>query len=179
MHHITKERSITQETEDMLNERLRAEGVSSATYLGMASWCDQKDYRGAANFLYKHAEEERDHMHRFLRYINEAGGKAIVSTIPAAKATYKSLREIFEVLLETEIVVSTKINEVAAHCLSIKDYPTYDFLTWFFREQREEEQWTRRVLAIFNTIGDDTRLGLWTIDQQIERLQHGGEEQHD
>ena len=172
MHHITKECSITKETEALLNERLRAEGISSATYLSMACWCDRKDYRGAANFLYKHAEEERSHMYRFLRYINEAGGSALSPAIPALSSSYKSLRKVFETLLEMEIEVSTKINEVAAHCLSIRDYPTHDFLHWFFREQREEEQWARRVLAIFSTIGDDTKLGLWTIDQQIERLQH-------
>ena len=114
-------------------------------------------------------------MHRFLHYINEAGGRALSPPVPEVKESYKSLREIFEKLLDTEIEVSTRINEVAEHCLSIKDYPTYDFLRWFFREQREEEQWTRRVLAIFNTIGDDTKLGLWTIDQQIEKLQ--GDEQ--
>ena len=38
---ITKERSLTKETEDLLNQQIDMEGKSSAYYLSMASWCDK------------------------------------------------------------------------------------------------------------------------------------------
>ena len=69
--------SLSQETEQLLNQQVGTEGRSSAYYLAMASWCDTQGYKNAATFLYHHAEEERAHMLKLFRYINDAGGRAM------------------------------------------------------------------------------------------------------
>ena len=68
---ITKERSLTAETENLLNKQIEMEGTSSAYYLAMASWCDVKGYVNSAQFLYKHAEEERLHMLKIFSYVHD------------------------------------------------------------------------------------------------------------
>ena len=54
---VTPKRSLTKETEELLNKQIVMEGKSSAAYLSMASWCETKGYDVSAQFLYKHSEK--------------------------------------------------------------------------------------------------------------------------
>ena len=166
---ITKERSLTSETEKLLNSQIEMEGTSSAYYLAMASWCDVKGYVNSAQFLYKHAEEERQHMLKLFSYVNDAGGHALHPQISGLRHAYESLKEIFELILEHEIKVTRSINKLVDHCFGIKDFTTFQFLQWYVTEQREEETMARRALELFDIIGE-AGVGLWTIDQEIGKL---------
>lgn len=166
---VTPNRSLSEEMEKLLNEQIKMEGKSSAYYLSMASWCETKGYNNSAEFLYNHAEEERGHMLKLFRYVNEAGGHAIQPELDDIKHSFKSLREVFESVLNHEIQVTRSIHDIVDHCLSGKDYTTFNFLQWFVVEQREEETLARRVIEIFDIIGEEG-VGLWTIDQEIGKM---------
>ena len=168
---ITKNRSLTEETEQLLNDQISLEGLSSAYYLAMASWCDKEGYAVSADFLYSHAEEEREHMLKIFHYVNEAGGHAKHADVTGVKYDYKSLREVFESILEHEITVTKAINEIVDHCFKIKDFTTVNFLQWFVSEQREEETLARRAVELFDIIGEEG-VGLWTIDTEIGKLEN-------
>lgn len=167
---ITKNRSLTEETENLLNNQISLEGISSAYYLAMASWCDKEGYAVSAEFLYRHAEEERQHMLKIFHYVNEAGGHSQHGDVTGVKYDYKSLREVFESILDHEIAVTRAINDIVDHCFKIKDFTTFHFLQWFVTEQREEETLARRAVELFDIIGEDG-LGLWTIDNEIGKLE--------
>lgn len=166
---ITAKRSLTEETEQLLNQQIVMEGKSSASYLSMASWCEMTGYENSANFLYAHSEEERMHMIKLFHYINEAGGHALQPSITDIKHHYNSLREVFETILEHEIAVTNSINGIVDHCYKIQDYTTMNFLQWYVTEQREEEILARRAVELFDLIGEDG-VGLWTIDKEIGNL---------
>lgn len=168
---VTPKRSLTIKTEELLNNQVGKEASSSSAYLSMASWCEKTGYSNAADFLYRHSDEERLHMLKFFRYINDAGGHALQPKITDIKHEYKSLRDVFEQVLEHEISVTKSINEIVDHCFSIKDFTTFQFLQWFLTEQREEETLARRALELFDIIGEDG-VGLWTIDQELGRLEN-------
>lgn len=166
---ITKSRSLLEETEKLLNAQIKLEAVSSAIYLSMASWSEIKGYENSAAFLYDHAEEEKMHMMKIFRYVNEAGGHALYPEITDVPHQFKSLRAIFEQILEHEIVVTKSIHTLVDHCFTNKDFTTFNFLQWYVTEQREEETLARRILEIFDIIGEEG-IGLWTIDQEIGKL---------
>jgi len=167
---VTPKRSLTVETEKKLNDQIVLEGKSSAYYLSMASWCDKEGYATSADFLYRHSEEERQHMLKLFGYINDAGGHALQPEITDIPHDFESLREIFELILNHEIGVTKSINALVDHCFSIRDFTTFHFLQWFVEEQREEETLARRALELFDIIGEDG-VGLWTIDQEIGKLE--------
>lgn len=167
---VTKTRSLTKETEKKLNQQIHKEGLSSAYYLSMASWCDKEGFSTSAEFLYRHSEEERQHMLKIFGYVNDAGGHALQPIIEKIPHNFKSLREVFELILDHEISVTKSINELVDHCFSIRDFATFHFLQWFVAEQREEETLARRALELFDIIGEDG-VGLWTIDQEIGKLE--------
>lgn len=167
---VTPRRSLTEKTEELLNKQILMEGKSSAYYLSMASWCDTKGYVKSAQFLYNHSDEERDHMLRLFAYINNAGGHALQPEISGVKHEFKSLREVFELILTHEIEVTLSINKIVDHCFQSKDFATFNFLQWFVTEQREEETLARRAVELFDIIGEEG-VGLWTIDQEIGNLE--------
>ena len=168
---MTSRRSITDETEKMLNQQIVMEGKSSAAYLSMASWCDMKGYINSARFLYNHAEEERMHMLRLFRYITDSGGHALQPEITGIQNNFNSLREIFDKILDHEIAVTKSIHAIVDHCFTIKDFTTFNFMQWYVTEQQEEETLAKRALELFELIGEEG-IGLWTIDQEIGKLEN-------
>ncbi|MBL6447396.1 ferritin [Fulvivirga sp. 29W222] len=172
---ITSKRSLTEETEKKLNKQILMEGLSSASYLSMASWCDTRGYIKSAQFLYNHSEEERQHMLKLFAYVNNAGGHALQPEITNIKHDFDSLREVFEDILAHEIEVTHSINELVEHCFNVKDFTTFNFLQWYVTEQREEETLARRAVELFDIIGEEG-IGLWTIDQEIAKLENNGTE---
>jgi ferritin len=167
---VTPKRSLTSETEELLNQQIMMEGKSSAAYLSMASWCETKGYTTSAEFLYTHSDEERMHMLKLIRYVNEAGGHALQPEIQGIKHTFSSLREVFDQVLKHELEVTKSINTIVDHCFQIKDFATFNFLQWYVTEQREEETLARRAVELFDLIGEEG-VGLWMIDQEIGKLE--------
>ncbi|MBX2844170.1 MAG: ferritin [Flammeovirgaceae bacterium] len=169
---LTKKTSLIKEIEGKLNEQIRLEGTSSQYYLSAASWCEKEGYQNSAEFLYTHAEEERMHMMKIFRYVNASGGYAIAPEITDIKTDFHNLREVFELTLEHEIAVSIAINNLVDYCFKAKDFASFQFLQWYVAEQREEEELSRRVIEIFDIIGEEGQ-GLWMIDQEIAKVSGG------
>ena len=44
-----------------LNEQMTKEAHAAQIYLSYAAWADNNGYSGIANFLFRHAAEERNH----------------------------------------------------------------------------------------------------------------------
>mmetsp|Transcript_6344 Transcript_6344/g.14342 ORF Transcript_6344/g.14342 Transcript_6344/m.14342 type:complete len:178 (-) Transcript_6344:4191-4724(-) len=164
--------SLDQETERLLNQQIKMEGSASFHYLAMASWCDTHGYKQAGKFLYHHAEEERGHMLKLFRYINDAGGHAISPTITGITHTFQSFRQVFELAFAHETKVTQSIYTLVDHCLSSKDFSTFNFLQWFVEEQIEEEVLTRRAVELFDVIGEEGT-GRYVIDKALGKLKNG------
>ena len=149
-----------------LNKQIKLEGDSSQLYLAMASWAEVKGLEGTANFLYAHADEERMHMLKLIKFINERGGKAFVPQIEEPKQDFSTLKDVFKAILTHEMFVSESINEIVGLTLEQKDYATHNFLQWYVSEQIEEEKLARNVLDKLEMIGSD-KGGLYLFDRDI------------
>ena len=133
----------------------------------MASWAENHGLNGVASFLYRQSDEERMHMLKLVRYINERGGKALIPALKQPPKDFKSLNFIFEELLNHEITVSNEINNLVESCLKEKDYTTHNFLQWYVAEQIEEEALARNIMDKLNLIGSD-KGGLYLFDRDLE-----------
>jgi ferritin len=163
--------SLSQVTAQLLNQQVGMEGRASACYLAMASWCDTQGYKNAAAFLYHHAEEERAHMLKLFRYMNDSGCHAIHPEITEVQHDFESFRQVFELALIQETEVTRSIHRLVDHCLATKDFSTFNFLQWFVAEQIEEEIVTRRAVELFDVIGEEG-IGRYTIDKALGALRN-------
>src|SRR5699024_3356875 len=135
-------------------------------------WAETEGLEGVAGFLYSHSDEERDHMLKLIKFINERGGKAIIPQLKKPPFTFKSLPALFQSLLEHEREVSEQINEIVKICLQVEDYTTHNFIQWYVSEQIEEEALAQRILDKLNLIGND-KGGLYLFDRDIQKLENG------
>ena len=101
---------LSKKVEDILNEQIEKEGYSSSLYLAMASWADNKGYPGVSKWLYAQAEEERMHMLKFIEYVNERGGKAIIPEFKKPPVDFGDINEMFDQVLAHEQYISKSIN---------------------------------------------------------------------
>ena len=160
---------VSKKVEQALVDQVKYEAASSQFYLAMASWAETQGLGGVSQFLYKQSEEERQHMMKLVKYINERGGHAIIQTLEAPPTSWESVRKVFEDLLEHEIKVSGTINDLVEICLMEKDYTTHNFLQWYVAEQIEEEALARTILDKLKLIGDD-KGGLYLFDRDVENM---------
>ena len=150
-----------------LNNQVKLEAESSHEYLAMASWCDiQPGFANIAEYFFTQSHEERLHMLKLIRFINERGGFALVPALEQPIVTQKGLRSLFELYLKHEIAVSESINELVDLTLSEKDYATHNFLQWYVNEQIEEERSARVLNDKLELVGDD-KSGLYLFDRDI------------
>ncbi|NEW78450.1 MAG: ferritin [Gelidibacter sp.] len=160
---------LSERMQSVLNKQIRIEAESSQIYLAMASWAEIKGLEGVSQFMYGQSDEERLHMLKFFKYINERGGHAMVSELSAPSLEFGSIKNMFETLFKHEVFVSQSINELVHISLEEKDYATHNFLQWYVAEQIEEEAQARTILDKINLIGDD-KGGLYLFDNDIKRL---------
>src|SRR6476620_7520967 len=160
---------LSKNIEAALNKQIRIEAESSQTYLSMACWAEVHGLEGIAQFMYKQSDEERAHMLKLIKYVNERGGHALISDLKVPKTSFTTFKEMFEELHRHEVFVSDAINELVHISLQEKDYATHNFLQWYVAEQIEEEAQAKTILDKINLIGDD-KGGLYLFDRDIQQI---------
>ncbi len=160
---------LNKKVEKALNDQIRIEAESSQVYLAMASWAEINGYPGTSAFLYRHSDEERMHMLKLVKFVNDRGGQAIIPALPAPEADCKNLQNIFTTLLDHETMVTGEINGVVEVCLKEKDYTTHNFMQWYVSEQIEEETLARNVLDKLKLAGND-KGALYMFDRDVQTM---------
>jgi ferritin len=135
----------------------------------MASWADATGYNGVSDFFYSQSDEERVHMSKLIKFVNQRGGKVIIPALDKPKDTYLGLNELFEKFLESEMFVTEQISHVIYECLEHKDYNVHNFMQWYVTEQLEEEAMARTLLDKLNIIGTD-KSGHYLFDRDINTI---------
>ena len=160
---------LAKNIEAALNKQIRSEAESSQTYLSMACWAEVNGLEGISTFMHAQSNEERQHMLKLIKYVNDRGGHAKISELNAPKTEFENFKNMFELLYQHELFVSESINELVRITFEEKDYSTHNFLQWYVAEQIEEESQAKTILDKINLIGDD-KGGLYLFDRDIQLI---------
>tara|TARA_A100001037_G_scaffold8934_2_gene8803 strand:+ start:6896 stop:7414 length:519 start_codon:yes stop_codon:yes gene_type:complete len=152
-----------------LNEQVLHEANASQSYLAMAIWADTKSLDGIAAFFYEQSQEEREHMLKIIKFINDVNGKAIIPQLEAPIANFNSIKDALIQSLKNENHVTSSINELTSLALDEKDHASYNFLQWFVEEQLEEEQQFEFLIDRISMIGEEG-LGIHAMDKLMGKL---------
>ena len=158
---------------DAFNQQIGNEMGASMQYIAIASYFDSETLPQLARFFYQQSEEERVHMLKLIKYINERGGFAIVPQLEQPIVTFQSLRRVFEEFIRHEVGVSEAINDLVHMAFQEKDYATHNFLQWYVAEQVEEERVARELNEKMELIGED-KSGLYLFDRDILNYRNSG-----
>lgn len=155
---------FNKKVENILNVQVQKEDYSSQLYLAMASWAENKGYAGVAAWLYAQSDEERLHMLKLVKYINERDGIAVIPGMEQPPKDFSSLKEMFDAVLKHERYISSSINEIVGVCIEEKDFTTQNWIQWFVTEQIEEEASVKEIIDKLNLVGDKN---LYMFDRDI------------
>ena len=86
-----------------LNAQMTNEAHNAQIYLSYASWASGEGYDSIANFLFRHENEERNHMMKILEYILKRGAKVEVTAIPHPGPDPTGVYDCFEKVFKSEV----------------------------------------------------------------------------
>ena len=154
-----------------LNDQMTKEAHASQIFLSYASWAAGQGYDGIANFLFRHAQEERNHMMKFLEYILERGDTVSIQAIPAVPENPSTVQDCFEKVFTQEVGNTEAIYRIVKMSFDEQDWATWHFMQWFVKEQTEEETLAMNLLDKVKIAGGANASGdaLYTLDRDLEK----------
>ncbi len=141
---------LSKTLEAALNGQITKEAHASQIYLSYAAWADGHGMEGVANFLFRHAQEERNHMMKILEYILKRGGKVTITAIPAPPEAPVNINDCFEKAFKHEVDNTKAVYKIVKMSFDEEDWATWNFMQWFVKEQTEEEKITDDALYAFD-----------------------------
>ena len=165
-NHERKKQMFSQKIQDAFNEQLNAELFSSYLYLSMAAYLESQGLEGMAGWMQLQAQEEHSHGMKFFNFINERGGRVVLTEIEAPKPEWSSALEVFEDTCAHESKVTGLINDLYDLSMSEKDRASTIFLQWFVTEQVEEEATAQAIRDQLNLL-KDSPVAVFMIDREL------------
>jgi len=157
---------LSQKVQDAFNKHLNAELYSSYLYLSMSAYFEAENLQGMASWMRIQAGEELGHALKFFDFINERGGRVLLSEVEPPKTEWNGAVDVFQNTYDHECLVSRLINDLVDLTLQEKDHAANAFLQWFVTEQVEEEATAQSVLEKLKLMGDDG-MGRFMLDEQL------------
>ena len=154
-----------------LNVQMTKEAHASQIYLSYAAWAERQGFSGIANFLFRHAQEERNHMMKLLEYILKRGAEVQVKAIPAPPENPVSINNCFEKVFEHEIDNTKAVYKLVKMSFDEEDWATWNFMQWFVKEQIEEETLAMNLLDKMKIAGGEkvSSNALYSLDRDLEK----------
>jgi ferritin len=143
---------------EAFNQQIGNEMGASMQYIAIASYFDSETLPQLARFFYRQSEEERTHAMRFVKFINDVGGKVRIPALPAPQSEFPTAEEAVAKALAWEEEVTRQIYDLVEVAKSDKNYVGVRFLDWFVEEQLEEVTSMNDLLAVIRRAGPDRLL---------------------
>ncbi|MEJ0091835.1 MAG: ferritin [Limisphaerales bacterium] len=137
-----------------INAQIGLEFLASLQYEGISAWFRLEGLPRLQAHFSKQASEERDHAHRFIKYLLDAGRGLELPAIPAPKCNFKSATEAVQLALDHELKVTESIKQLLTLAEKENDRFTQNSLQWFIQEQLEEVSSVDELLQIVQRAGD-------------------------
>lgn len=138
-----------------LNNQITAEFDAAHGYLAMACALDQMGLKILAKLFHAQHHEEREHAMKILGYIQNVGGKVVMTEVNAPKVEYSHVEAVVQAALDSELHITQTINDLVDLAVKEKDHATRSFLNRFVDEQVEEVAGMTGLLALVKLAGDN------------------------
>lgn len=158
--------NIGKKMQNELNKQINMELYSAYLYLSAATYLDSVNLKGFAHWMKVQAHEEVGHAMRIYGYLNDRGGRVLLSSINAPKTQWKNAQAVFQDAYEHEQKITGLINKLVELSRVEKDYATESMLKWFVDEQVEEESSVSEILEHIK-MTDCKVNGLLIIDMKL------------
>lgn len=157
---------LKSDVEQALNKQINEEYFSSYMYASMANYFESVNLHGFASWMRRQSDEEVVHAKKIVAYVNNRGGRVLLTGIAAPPTEWPSPLAAMEAAYKHECHISECINELSSLTMDHKDHATLAFLKWFVDEQVEEEATVDAVVQQLKMVADAPS-GLFLVDRDL------------
>jgi len=157
---------IKKRVEEAFNIQINAELYSAYLYLSMAAYFEAQNLPGFANWMRVQFQEEQFHAFKMFNFVNERGGRVILTKIDGPKVEWENVVDVYEEVLAHEQHVTSLINNIMDIAIDERDHATKSFLNWFIDEQVEEESAAEAIISELKLI-DGKGNGILMMDREF------------
>ena len=157
---------IPNQVVNAINEQIGYEFSASLQYYAIAAHFSAEALPQLSAHFFKQAEEEKEHALRFIKYVIDAGGRAVIPALDAPQSNFTNPEQAVRLSLDQEVKVTHQINALVELARSQNDYITINFLQWFLTEQLEEVSSMDNLLKIVQRAGTN----LLQADEYLARV---------
>ncbi|MCG8403836.1 MAG: ferritin [Phycisphaerales bacterium] len=158
---------ISEQMNSALNKQVANELNTSFAYLAMAFELDDMGLKIFGERFVQQSDEEREHAMKITGYLQDVGGKVVLSGVDTPRSEYGSARSMVEAALESEKTVTRQINDLVSLAESEKDYATRSFLQWYVDEQVEEVSSMSELLQMVEMAGESN---LFLVENRLAKM---------
>jgi len=152
-----------------LNDQINLEMHSGYVYMAMSAQCSELNWDGFAKWFMIQYHEEMFHAMKIYNYLLDQGAKVDLKDLKAPDLpSNPSVLQLFEKALEHEKRVTQSIHNLMGLARVESDYATESLLTWYVKEQVEEEKNASDNIAHIKRIGDSSN-GLYWLDKTLSK----------
>lgn len=138
-----------------LNEQVIFEFNAAYLYLAMSLAAADEKYNGFSAWLRFQYTEEMGHAEKFIKYLSDRDQSVTLGDIKAQAFKFKTPLDTAKAVLAHEEMITSKIGELYGLATKENDYATVEFLSYFVKEQVEEEANARDLVDQFTFAGDN------------------------
>lgn len=138
------------------NDQINMELASSMAYLQMSAHFESENLVGMASWMRMQAEEEKEHAHRFLKFVLDRGNPVKLGAIEAPESGFESVEQVFATALGQEQTVTRAIHDLYRLASESGDLGSFPFLQTFIEEQIEEEAMVETILERVRIAGGES-----------------------
>lgn len=151
---------------EAINRQIGNEFKASMQYLAIATYFEKETLPELSKFFYMQADEERMHAMKFIKFVLDCGGELKIPEIPAPSHAFQFAEDAIKLSLESELTVTSQINDLVRLATEDNNYITLQFLQWFVQEQLEEVSSMEDLLKIVQRAGEG---GLLHVEEYLAR----------
>lgn len=157
---------IGKKMHDAMNEQVKNELESCYIYLSMVAYFHSGNLDGMAHWMRCQAHEEMIHAMKFFDHIIDRGGQVTLLNLRQLKTAWKSPLEAWQDTLEHEKFITSTIHNLVKLSRKENDIASDTMLSWFSKEQVEEESNAEKILKQMEMIGDNKQ-GIYLLDRDL------------
>lgn len=157
---------ISDKLQKAINNQINAETYSAYLYASMAAYFDAASLPGFAHWMQVQAREELAHAMKFYTFLNDRGGRVILTAIDGPPTEWESPLAVFEEAYAHEQKVSRLIHDLMELAIDERDHMAKELLQWFLTEQVEEEASADKIVQDLRRVGDNGP-GLLMLDREL------------
>jgi bacterioferritin B len=155
-----------------LGEHVGREFAASQQYIAIAVYYDVETLPQLAAHFYRQAVEERNHAMMMVQYLLDAGLPVTIPGVDPPRTSFTDPVAPVTLALEQERTVTKQISELAALAREEGDLVGEHFLSWFLREQLEEES---SMSDLHSIVERAAKTNLLLAEQQLASTQLGSQ----